>query len=33
MALEVVKAFTLEHVRGLTLREEYALREVKGAQR
>ncbi len=31
MALEVVKAFTLEHVRGLTLREEYALREVKGA--
>ena len=31
MALEVVKAFSLEHVRWLTPLEEWALREVKGA--
>ena len=31
MALEVVRAFTLEHVRWLAPLEEYALREVKGA--
>ena len=31
MVLEVVKAFSLEHVRMLTALEEYALRAVKGA--
>ena len=31
MALAVVKAFSLEHVRRLTPLEEWALREVKGA--
>ena len=31
MALEVVKAFSLEHVRWLSPLEEWALREVKGA--
>ena len=31
MLLEVVKAFSLEHIRWLTPLQEYALREVKGA--
>ena len=31
MVLEVVKAFSLEHIRWLTPLQEYALREVKGA--